>query len=198
MPEQQPQIYKALIAAQKRIGNVTKSAENSFFKDARGKPSKFVDLATLNDAVFPALHENGLTLIQRLVDTDSGTAVSTQIFHESGETLPESFYPVVTKDKSDPQKFGGGVTYARRYSIMAYLGIAAEDDDGNLAAKEPEKPKSVKPALARKLKDTGVDTAEKFQALAKARGLNVTSTASLTEAQASEWLQSLDGPDVPY
>ena len=36
--------------------------------------------------------------------------------------------------KSDPQKQGGLITYLRRYSVCALLGIAPEDDDGNSLA----------------------------------------------------------------
>ena len=40
--------------------------------------------------------------------------------------------------KQDPQGYGSALTYARRYSLMACVGIAPEDDDGN-AASHPKK-----------------------------------------------------------
>ena len=46
--------------------------------------------------------------------------------------MPESAY-FMTPAKQDPQGDGSALTYARRYAIMTYLGIAAEDDDGNIA-----------------------------------------------------------------
>jgi hypothetical protein len=36
--------------------------------------------------------------------------------------------------KADAQGFGSALTYARRYGLCAAVGIAPEDDDGNLAA----------------------------------------------------------------
>jgi hypothetical protein len=45
--------------------------------------------------------------------------------------------------KHDPQGYGSALTYARRYSLMAACGIAAEDDDGNAGSKKPiPKPES--------------------------------------------------------
>jgi hypothetical protein len=46
-----------------------------------------------------------------------------------------SAVPVASKDPSDPQKMGGAITYYRRYSLLALLGLAPEDDDGNAASK---------------------------------------------------------------
>jgi hypothetical protein len=40
--------------------------------------------------------------------------------------------------KSDPQGIGSCITYARRYSLAAMVGVAPEDDDGNAASQKPE------------------------------------------------------------
>ena len=54
--------------------------------------------------------------------------------HESGESLRCGKLHVPAA-KHDPQGFGSALSYARRYSLLAACGIAAEDDDGNSAAK---------------------------------------------------------------
>ena len=55
--------------------------------------------------------------------------------HSSGQFIKvTSSYPI---QKNDAQGFGSTLTYARRYSLAAALGLAQEDDDGNLAC-EPE------------------------------------------------------------
>ena len=48
-----------------------------------------------------------------------------------------------SSDLPDPQGWGSAMTYARRYQLMALLGLAAEDDDGN-AASMPQSPKTSK------------------------------------------------------
>jgi hypothetical protein len=55
--------------------------------------------------------------------------------HESGETIRGGKLHVPAS-KQDPQGYGSALTYARRYSVMAACGIAAEDDDGNAATKK--------------------------------------------------------------
>jgi hypothetical protein len=59
---------------------------------------------------------------------------------ETGERI-ESRYPVRCKDPQDPQKVGGAVTYARRYALLALLGLAPEDDDGALASQPAKAPR---------------------------------------------------------
>ena len=68
--------------------------------------------------------------------------LETHLIHKSGkEIIAETLLP--TKDENDPQKYGGAITYMRRYSLTAILGIEESDDDGAEASKEPVK-KSVK------------------------------------------------------
>jgi hypothetical protein len=50
--------------------------------------------------------------------------------------------------KNEMQGYGGAVTYARRYGLMAMAGIAPEDDDGNAAAKAAPKVEPPKPISA--------------------------------------------------
>jgi hypothetical protein len=45
--------------------------------------------------------------------------------------------------KGGPQDIGSAISYARRYALMAFLGLATDDDDGagaQKAAKEADKP----------------------------------------------------------
>lgn len=114
----------SLAKAQKSFKPAIKDANNPFFK------SKYVDLAGAIDAVRDALADNGLALVQ---STDAGDkmVLHTTLLHSSGEWISGT-YPI-TAVKTDPQGIGSAVTYARRYSLMALLGIAAEDDDGEAA-----------------------------------------------------------------
>lgn len=66
--------------------------------------------------------------------------VQTTIVHApTGETRV-SPCPVRSKDPSDPQKMGSGITYAKRYGLQAAFGLPSKDDDGNEASKGPTKP----------------------------------------------------------
>jgi len=121
-------VAAALVKAQRAFGPALKTNTNPHFK------SKYADLAACVEAVIDALNANGIALIQRNVETESGVCVETVFVHESGEMLSSG--PLhVPAAKQDPQGYGSALTYARRYSLMAACGIAPEDDDGNAAAK---------------------------------------------------------------
>jgi hypothetical protein len=118
-------IAAALAKAQASMKNATLNKVNPHFK------SKYADLAGIRDAVTPPLAANGIAVTQTL-DADSDRYfVRTRLMHVSGQWI-ESLCPII--GMGDMQKMGSAVTYARRYSLSAICGIAAdEDDDGNAA-----------------------------------------------------------------
>ena len=125
-------VYAALAAAQMEMGKALKDSNNPAFK------SKYADLASVMDACMPALNRHGIAVFQPTVDDDSGRYVKTVLAHSSGEVI-ECRVPLIV-NKNDMQAYGSAVTYARRYGLMGMAGVAAEDDDGNAAAKAPPKP----------------------------------------------------------
>ena len=125
------QIATAFVKAQKAFGPALKSSTNPHFK------SRYADLSACVEAVVDALNNNGIGLIQRCYDNQTGVMVETVFVHESGEVL-ECGILHVPASKQDPQGYGSALTYARRYSLMAACGIAPEDDDGNGASRRTE------------------------------------------------------------
>lgn len=126
-------IAAALVKAQKKFSPALKTCTNPHFK------SKYADLSACVEAVIDALNENGIALIQRSHECESGVMVETVFIHESGETY-EAGKLHVPASKQDPQGYGSALTYARRYSLMASCGIAPEDDDGNAASRQLHHP----------------------------------------------------------
>lgn len=122
-------IAAALVKAQKKFSPALKSSTNPHFK------SKYADLSACVEAVIDALNENGIALIQKTHECESGVIVETIFLHESGEIF-EAGKLHVPAAKNDPQGYGSALTYARRYSLMASCGIAPEDDDGNAASRK--------------------------------------------------------------
>lgn len=119
---------KAFIAAQKAMEPARKAAENPHFS------KKYADLATVQDACFPALHEHGFMVSYVDGRDDAGNEyVETRFTHESGEVFSTRIRLIV--DRNNMQGMGSAITYARRYGLMNLAGIAPEDDDGNTAAK---------------------------------------------------------------
>lgn len=121
-------IAPAFIKAKRAFGPVLKSNTNPAFK------SKYANLEACLEAVDDACLNNGIALYQETSEDATGVTVETVFLHESGESLRCGKLHVPAS-KQDPQGYGSALTYARRYSLLAACGIAAEDDDGNAAAK---------------------------------------------------------------
>ena len=122
-------IATALVKAQKAFGPALKTSTNPHFR------SRYADLSACVEAVIDSLNNNGIALIQRNYEDNTGVTVETLFVHESGEIL-ECGKLHVPASKQDPQGYGSALTYARRYSLMAACGIAPEDDDGNAASRK--------------------------------------------------------------
>lgn len=135
---EKPGLVAALIAAQRNFKAAIADSVNPHFR------SHYVDLLGAWDACKEALWDQGLTVEQYTRVTATGTVLVTRLDHVSGESR-EGEYPLVPAKDRDPQALGAAMTYARRYCLMAMVGLAPEDDDGNKAS---EKPKAVaqKPA----------------------------------------------------
>ena len=125
-----PALIQALALAQAEMGAVLKDAVNPHFK------SKYADLATVCDAVIPALNKHGIAVIQAPGMIGQRVTVETILAHKDGAMMRTILE--LTPTKVDPQGVGSAITYARRYALQAVAGVAPEDDDGH-AASQPVK-----------------------------------------------------------
>lgn len=136
-------ISAALVAAQSDAVSAKFDSINPHFRN------KYASLAEVIDTMKPVLAKHGLSIIQLPEVSDTGSVVlTTRIIHTSGEWM-ESCYPI-NPTKNDPQGWGSGITYARRYTAPGILFIASEeDDDGNAASQPASRPRSSEPPMAK-------------------------------------------------
>lgn len=129
---------EAFVRLQQAIKPAIKDATNPAFR------SKYADLGAVWEAVKDPLHEHGFAVIQS-PDFDGETMwLATTIMHSSGE-YRMGRYPI-RPTKPDPQGYGSAITYARRYSLSAMLGVISEEDDDGNAASAP-KPQTQREAI---------------------------------------------------
>lgn len=119
-------VVTELLAAQNQFKNLAKTAVNPHFGNG------YTPLPDVLDAVRPILTKHGLVLTQTMRVENGLPILVTTIHHKDGDTLT-SEYPLIPA-RNDPQGLAGALTYARRYALMALLGIASDDDDGNRAS----------------------------------------------------------------
>ena len=104
---------------------------------------KFADLSTVLSTVNPALAANGLAVVHTTKVEDNKNILITNLLHTSGESITsEMLLPVNTGGRGNPMhQEGGAITYCRRYSLLAILGLNAgiPDNDGDFANPTAEK-----------------------------------------------------------
>lgn len=128
MFEQSQSIEKlsaALAKAQGEIKTAKEDSQNPHFK------SSYADLASVWEACRAALSKAGVSIVQVPVTDAEGTWLVTQLMH-AGEFIRGKFK--IVPMKNDAHGIGSAITYMRRYSLAAMVGVAPdEDDDGNAA-----------------------------------------------------------------
>ena len=135
----------ALAKAQGSMRGAIKDSANPFFK------SKYADLSSVVEAIREAFAANQLSYVQRVEPSEKDEVrVGTVILHSSGEWLDCGFLALPVS-KHDAQGYGSALTYARRYSLSAAVGVAPEDDDGNAAVKAAPVKAAPDPAGKKKL-----------------------------------------------
>jgi hypothetical protein len=99
-----------------------------------GYSFKYATLSDIIDAVQKPLSENGIARLQLVSHEKDGGfyKLTTYLMHSSGQYIACEV-PIIAEGHSN-QQFGSALTYMKRYTLSAMVGIAAdEDDDGNAA-----------------------------------------------------------------
>lgn len=127
-------LHEALLAVQSQLPKVERGETAVVETKGGGSFSyKYVDLATVHEAVLPLLNAHGLVwLTMPDMVTEASFALRWELWHETDQKL-SGCYPL---QQGNPQQVGSQITYARRYCLLAVLGLAPEDDDG-AAASQP-------------------------------------------------------------
>lgn len=126
------ELAAALAKAQGAMQAAKMDSVNPFLKN------RYADLGSVVQAARKPLAENGLSFTQSPAVTEGTVTVTTLLMHSSGQWIESSITLPLDGGKglSLAQSMGAIITYLRRYSLSAILGIYAdEDNDGNQPAK---------------------------------------------------------------
>ena len=121
------ELAAALAKAQGEIINPLKDSDNTYFK------SKYADLSAVLEVCRGPLSKNGLAVIQFPDIVEEKPVLTIIITHSSGQWIKTS--AILPLHKPGAQEVGSCITYFRRYSLAAILGIYQEDDDAETAQK---------------------------------------------------------------
>ena len=149
------ELAKALSLFQGEMKAVAMNAENPFLKN------KYADLGAIILTSKEVLAKHGLSFTQLATNDGDKVGVETVLMHSSGEWISNVIYlPVgVEKGKNDAQVAGSVLTYLRRYSLSAILGIYTEEDTDAADKKQEAEAKKTeegkkKAEVTKSVKDT--------------------------------------------
>lgn len=177
------EVVKALAAALPELGNVG--------KDGSSHHGKYATLPALLDHVRPVLARHGLAVMQ----PSCPEGIRTWFVHSSGEIFDAGLY--VYDPGKGAQAQGSAVSYARRYSLMAVLGIAGtDDDDGNAATREAtRRPNAITPAQLKRIQTLMAEmpTDARLEYVSAVLQRPVSSSKDLTRPEAAAVIDALQG-----
>lgn len=134
-------IATAMVGAMSELSDPPMDSKNPHFRN------RYASLKSCLDTVRPALARHGLVLSQFVVSSPSGhDRLVTRLLHESGQFVEDEGISLVGADNM--QKLGSAMSYARRYGLLAVLGLVGDpDDDAEIASAPtaPAAPPQVKP-----------------------------------------------------
>lgn len=133
----------ALAQAQGKIKSAPKdhTAEVESKRTGQRYSYSYADLAGVWDAAREHLSANGLAVVQvPALDGHGHLSMTTLLVHASGEFIQSTLENFPVPDQT-PQGVGTAITYARRYTFGAAVGVVSEEDDDGGNGGKP-KPKS--------------------------------------------------------
>lgn len=131
------EIGGALAQAQGEMHTAAAKSVNPFFK------SKYASFTEVVIASRTSLAKNKISVAQKLIFCDKhGISILTKIIHHSGQWI--SSVMQVSPQKEDIHSKGSYISYVKRYSYAALVGVCTEDedDDGNSAVQQERKQNS--------------------------------------------------------
>jgi hypothetical protein len=141
------ELAKALAAAQAEMPVVVMDSKNPFYN------SKYSSLSAILSVVLPILGKHGLAFSQLPYFEGEQVGLHNLLMHESGQWLNQDIQVPFKSEKNFIQSVGIFITYLRRYSVAAILGIASEEDtDGQ---SKTEKKTAKEPTPEKELTEVG-------------------------------------------
>lgn len=182
-------IYKAFVAFQKDAPSIEKNKTTKVRMKSGGEYSfDYADLSEILDKCRPILSKHGLAVTQILNETDKGTELNSMLVHESGETIESK---VKLPPVHDPQAMGSMITYYRRYSIVALLGLVADEDDDGNSASEKSQSHTVTSRATNLASEKQIELIKKLCQETNTE-INGSLLKSLTSQNASKWIEKLN------
>lgn len=154
-----PKLASALVKARGEITNPERDKKGVF------AGHKYAALENVLDEVQPSLQKNGVLLMQDIQSVAGGIRAVNLFIHETGAVFKTKGPLIMLIDKK-PGTAGAAATYAKRYALLAALGIEADADQDSKtidpdakkkAAQQEKNPDQPAPRDAPGVDESGLD-----------------------------------------
>lgn len=131
-----PEIATDLIELVNQLRGLEKSAQVNYSVQNRKTGEwmrKAFDYVPLDNILNKIKENKNFAMLQPIgIDENGVCGVKCILVHKSGHVFETSTYPFAVKEGAKIQDEGAEITYRKRYSLGAFLGMATEEDtDGN-------------------------------------------------------------------
>lgn len=131
-----PEIATDLIELVNQLKGLEKSAQVNYSVQNRKTGEwmrKAFDYVPLDNILNKIKENQNFAMLQPIgIDENGVCGVKCILVHKSGHVFETSTYPFAVKEGAKIQDEGAEITYRKRYSLGAFLGMATEEDtDGN-------------------------------------------------------------------
>jgi hypothetical protein len=118
-------IYSQLAKFQQEVGTIT--------KDSKGHNYKYASLDHIIEIITPFLKNNGLGFLHKF----DGVDIICVLFNTEGDAIDSRFTmpQEEMRGMNMNQSMGASITYARRYTLTAILGLATDEDTDGVVSR---------------------------------------------------------------
>lgn len=122
------QLAAAVANVQAELEPAAKNSENPHVK------KRYADIAAVYAAIKEVMPKHGIAVVQTMMPDEANYArVRTTLMHKSGQWIAGECRMPCDR-QGGVQGMGSAITYARRYSLSAMVGVVSEDDDDGIGA----------------------------------------------------------------
>jgi hypothetical protein len=171
---------------------------------------KYAGLSSVMSALLPRLNRLGLLFVARPLMSEGKFILACELLHvATGEKLVAE-YPITAAANAPAQAIGSAISYGRRYSLCAMVGLVAEEDDDGRAAsarydepepprreRAPRPPKGISEPQLRKImalmNQAGmVEREQRLRYCSEVAGRPLSSSNDLTQQEAGQVIETLE------
>lgn len=183
-----PEIATDLIELVNQLKGLEKSAQVNYSVKNRNTGEwmkKSFDYVPLDNTLNKIKENQNFALLQPIgIDENGVCGVKCVLVHKSGHVFETDTYPFAVKEDAKLQDEGAEITYRKRYSLGAFLGMATEEDtDGNddEATNSEERKASPKQVeiLAKNYTGENLDKLLKMNGIEKLEDMTMTKASEL-------------------